>query len=188
MIIHISGAPGLGKTTIGLKLKEHYKTKVIVKDLDDLFAEFMKLNTTKFSSKKYQNFINDFINKHNNKSIIFVGLNSEHITNKFYNINPDYKFYIDLHVDINLKRHFLREIDGWLDWMQNIDKNILFNQLLNDENEVINGLTNSFTRTLKISEQKKFIMSFNAHYITENYQFLSSTQIYNKIIKSILKL
>ncbi len=68
----------------------------------------MKLNTTKFSSKIYQNFINDFINKHNNKSIIFGGLNSEHITNKNYNINPDYKFYIDLPVDINLKRHLKR--------------------------------------------------------------------------------
>jgi len=56
------------------------------------------------------------------------------------------------------------------------------------KNEVINGLTNSFTKTLKISEQKKFIMSFDAHYITKNYQFLSSTQIYNKIIKSIFKL
>jgi hypothetical protein len=97
----------------------------------------------------------------------------------------NYKFYINLPVDINLERHFLREIDGWLDWMQNRDKNILFNQLLNDENEVINGLTNSFTRTLKISEQKKFIMTFDDHYITENYQFLSSTQIYNKIIKLI---
>lgn len=188
MIIHISGAPGSGKTTIGQKLKEHYKTKVIVKDLDDLFAEFMKLNTKKFSSKKYQNFIDDFINKNNNKSIIFVGLNSEHLTNKFYKINPDYKFYIDLPVDINLKRHFLREIDGWLNWMQNRDKNILFNQLIENENKVINGLTNSFTSTLKISKQKKFIMSFDAHYITENYQFLSSTQIYNKIIKTILKL
>jgi cytidylate kinase len=67
MIIHISGAPGSGKTTIRLRLKKHYKTKLIVKDLDDLFAEFMKLNTKKFSSKKYQNFIDDFINKHNNK-------------------------------------------------------------------------------------------------------------------------
>lgn len=185
MIIHISGAPGSGKTTIGLKLKKYYKTKVIVKDLDDLFAEFMKLNTKKISSIKYQKFIDNFINKHNNKSIIFVGLNSEHITDKFYKINPYYKFYIDLSVDINLKRHFLREIEEWINWMQNRDKNILFNQLLNDENEVINGLRNSFTRTLKISKQKKFIMSFDAHYITENYQFLSSTQIYNKIIKLI---
>ena len=67
MIIHISGAPGSGKTTIGLKLKKYYKTKVIVKDLDDLFAEFMKLNTNKFSSKNYQKFIDDFINKHNKK-------------------------------------------------------------------------------------------------------------------------
>ena len=170
MIIHIAGAPGSGKTTIGQKLKKYYKTKVIVKDFDDLFAEFIKLNTKKFSSKKYQNFIDDFINKHNNKSIIFVGLNSEHLTNKFYNINPDYKFYIDLPVNINLKRHFLKKID---------------NQLMDNEHEVINGLTNSFTRRLKISEQKKFIMSFDAHYIAENYQFLSSTQIYNKIIKLI---
>ncbi len=85
-------------------------------------------------------------------------------------------------VDINLKRHFLKKIDGWLNWMQNRDKNILFNQLMDNENEVINGLTKSLTRQLKISEQKKIIMSFNAHYITENYQFLSSTQIYNKII------
>ena len=185
MIIHIAGAPGSGKTTIGLKLKKHYKTKVIVKDLDDLFSEFMKLNTKKFSSKKYQKFIDDFINKYNNKSIIFVGLNSEHLTNNFYKINPDYKFYIDLPVDINLKRHFLREIEGWIIWMQNRNKNILFNQLLNDENDVINDLTKSLTRQLKISEQKKFIMSFDAQYMTENYHYLSSTQIYNKIIKLI---
>ena len=88
-------------------------------------------------------------------------------------------------VDINLKRHFLREIEVWINWMQNRDKNILFNQLMDNENEVINGLTNSFTRTLKISEQKKFIMTFDDHYITENYQFLSSTRIYNKIIKLV---
>ena len=185
MIIHISGAPGSGKTTIGLKLKKVYKTKVIIKDLDDLFAEFMKLNTGKFSSKKYQKFIDDFINKHNIKSIIFVGLNSEHITKNIYKLNPDYKFYINLPVDVNLKRHFLREIDGWLDWMQNRNKNILFDQLLNNENEVIDGLSKSLTRTLKISEQKKFIMSFDAYYLKENYQFLSSVQIYKKIISLI---
>ena len=185
IIIHISGAPGSGKTTIGLKLKKYYKTKVIVKDLDDLFGEFMKLNTKKFSSKKYQKFIDDFINKYNNKSIIFVGLNSEHLTNKFYKINPDYKFYINLPVNINLERHFLREIEGWINWMQNRDKNILFNQLLNNENEVINNLSKSLSKSLKISKQKKFIMSFDAHYRTENYQFLSSTSIYNKIIKLI---
>ena len=185
MIIHISGAPGSGKTTIGLKLKEIYKTKVIIKDLDDLFGEFMKLNTGKFSSKKYQKFIDDFINKKNKKPIIFVGLNSEHLTKKIYKLNPDHKFYINLPVDINLKRHFLREINEWLNWMQNRNKNILLDQLLNNENKVIDNLTNSLTRTLKISEQKNFIMSFDAHYRKENYLFLTSTQIYNKIISLI---
>jgi thymidylate kinase len=185
MIIHISGAPGSGKTTIGLKLKKYYKTKVVVKDLDDLFSEFMKSNIGKFSSKKYQKFIDIFIESNNKKSIVFVGLNSEHLTDTFYELNPDYKFYIDLSVDINVKRHFLREIDGWLEWMQNRDKNILFNQLCDNENKVINGLTKSFNRTLNISKQKKFIMSFDKHYIKENYQFLSSAQIYNKIIKLI---
>ena len=40
MIIHISGAPGSGKTTLGEELQKHfqkYKSKIIVKDLDDLF-------------------------------------------------------------------------------------------------------------------------------------------------------
>jgi hypothetical protein len=185
MIIHISGAPGSGKTTLGLKLKKYYKINVIVKDLDDLFAEFMKLNINKFNSKKYQMFIDNFINKHNNKSIIFVGLNSEHLTNKFYKLHSDYNFYINLSVNINLKRHFLREIDGWLNWMKNRDKNILFNQLLNNENEVVDDLKTSLARTLKISEQKKFIISFDAHYIKEKYQFFSSEQIYNKIIRLI---
>ena len=69
--------------------------------------------------------------------------------------------------------------------MQNRNKNILFDQLLNNENEVIDGLSKSLTRTLKISEQKKFIMSFDAYYLKENYQFLSSAQIYKKIISLI---
>ena len=42
MIIHISGASGSGKTTIGIKLKKHYKTKVIVNDLDELRDEHIK--------------------------------------------------------------------------------------------------------------------------------------------------
>ena len=53
----------------------------------------MKINTKKFSSKKYQKFIDDFINKYKNKkSIIFVGLNMEHLTDNYYNLNSDHDF------------------------------------------------------------------------------------------------
>ena len=42
LIIHISGAQGSGKTTLGEKLKEIYGNEIYVKDLDDLFGEFLR--------------------------------------------------------------------------------------------------------------------------------------------------
>jgi uridine kinase len=54
LIIHISGASGSGKTTLGNKLKEHFKSKIIVKDLDILrFKRF----------KKYRKLVEILINK-----------------------------------------------------------------------------------------------------------------------------
>ena len=44
IIIHISGASGSGKTTLGNKLKETFGSKIIVKDLDDLFNEYVTKN------------------------------------------------------------------------------------------------------------------------------------------------
>jgi len=43
VIIHISGASGSGKTTLGNKIKEELGGKVLVKDLDDLFFDFVKI-------------------------------------------------------------------------------------------------------------------------------------------------
>jgi hypothetical protein len=42
LIIHISGASGSGKTTLGNKLKENFKSKIVVKDLDELIDEFIQ--------------------------------------------------------------------------------------------------------------------------------------------------
>ncbi len=183
IIIHISGSPGSGKTTIGNKLKQHFKAKVVVKDLDDLFSEYMEAYTTKFNPIKYQKFIDNFIENNRKKSIIFVGLNGEHLTKTFYDIHADYKFFIDLPTEINLQRHFNRELNSWLNWMENRDRAILFNQLLDDEKEVINDLTNSLKRVLSISKQEKFIISFYKIYEKEKYEFMTSTRIFNKVLK-----
>jgi uridine kinase len=43
IIIHISGASGSGKTTLGKKLKIYFQSSVIVKDLDELRDEFIKV-------------------------------------------------------------------------------------------------------------------------------------------------
>ena len=67
LIIHISGASGSGKTTLGNKLKEHFKSKIVVKDLDDLRGEFIKIqygnkfNWEKFDSNIYQSFLDKYI-------------------------------------------------------------------------------------------------------------------------------
>jgi uridine kinase len=42
LIIHISGASGSGKTTLGNRLKQQFKTKIVVKDLDELRDTFIK--------------------------------------------------------------------------------------------------------------------------------------------------
>jgi adenylate kinase family enzyme len=194
MLIHVSGAPGSGKTTLGHKLAKHYGAKVVVKDLDDLFGDFMKANgkpgqtksgQIKFSPKKYQTFINSFIKAHTKKPLILVGLNSEHLTNTFYKIPYDYAFYVDLPDDVNLERHFKREAEGWLNWMLSRDKNILLGQLLEDQDKVIDGLTKSLARMLDIAHQRKLISSFAPHYKKEGYQFLTAAKIYTAITKLI---
>jgi len=150
-----------------------------MKDLDDLLAEFTKEHS--FDSKKYQKYIYDFIDFHNNKTIIFVGLNLDRETDTLYDVRANYKFYIDLPIDTILKRHFDREINGWLDWMKNRDKNILFDQLTEDQNQVIDDLTKGLAKVLNISYQKKFILSFDNIYKNDRYIFLDNDAIYDQI-------
>ena len=44
IIIHNSGSIGSGKTILGNKLKDKYGDKIMVKDLDDLYYEFINQN------------------------------------------------------------------------------------------------------------------------------------------------
>ena len=100
LIVHISGASGSGKTTLGNKLKEHFKSKIVVKDLDILREEHIKktYDTSKgwsVDEVKYQKCIDDFIKKQK-KPIIFVGLNDNPLGSKniYYDIYSKYNYYI----------------------------------------------------------------------------------------------
>ena len=110
IIIHISGATGSGKTTLGNKLKEKYKNKIVVKNLDELIDEFIQYYYgnkpfTYIDENEYQNYIYDYINKQK-KPVIFVGLNDNNNpkverfikgkAKKYYDLRSQYNYYIDL--------------------------------------------------------------------------------------------
>jgi len=187
VIIHISGPPGSGKTTLGNYLRKNVKTKTtVVEDLDDLFNKFLAKN--KFTVESYQKYIDKFISQNiaKHKNIIFVGLNMDmRRSNTFYNIQADYKYYIVIPIKINMERLFMRDMNSWLDWMKNRDHHILFKQLQKNEEEVVNGLTKSLRRVLSITNAEKDIKEFGKIYKKHKYIFLSVDTICKKVMKLV---
>ena len=113
LIIHISGASGSGKTTLGNKIKEQFKSKIIVKDLDILRDEFIKefygnKKWTYIDENEYQLYIDSYINKQK-KPIIFVGLNDNTIYGKnknlYYNVHSQHNYYIEIDDMIIVKKN-----------------------------------------------------------------------------------
>ena len=84
IIIHISGCQSSDTTTLSNKLKDRYNENIHLKDLDDLKNDF---NQQKEISN-YQEFINLFIEKHNDKPLILIGFTNNEIDTK-------YKYFID---------------------------------------------------------------------------------------------
>lgn len=122
MIIHISGTPGSGKTTLGLTLAKLYP-EIIVFDTDEFIqpdnnaGKYLTSIHTKVSTQEYQKEwnrilteeISKFTSKHSNKIIIFTGiLNNFSDDGTIYELTADYKFYIDIPLWEVLKRYYTR--------------------------------------------------------------------------------
>ena len=103
---------------MGNKLKEKFKNKIIVKDLDKLLDEHSVVHFGKNSlhnlgdvnEKLYQEYIDNYINKQQ-KPIIFVGLNDNFVDfypnrkNIYYNLHTiNHKYYIDMNNNIIVKQ------------------------------------------------------------------------------------
>lgn len=145
MIIHISGAPGSGKTTIGNWIQNNFKN-TIVHDIDDLYNKIImkksKENIKNFSKTivtDFQKYIDNIISRNKNKNLVFVGLNypdprielhNKEIFLKPFKLNmrSDYNFYIDIPIHQIIKQYFKRTLAETLQDSDNILEEIMKNK------------------------------------------------------------
>ena len=185
LVIHISGASGSGKTTLGNKLKEHFKSKIIVKDLDILRDEFIKefygnKKWTYIDENEYQLYIDSYINKQK-KPIIFVGLNDNTVYGKnknlYYNVHSQYNYYIELDDMIIVKQKFIRLLNA----IQN-DKIEMEDLVLNNE-KFLKRFTEAIIMRCSAKEIIKQNNIWKKDYEKQNYKFMSRENIYKSVVK-----
>ena len=185
LIIHISGASGSGKTTLGNKLKEQFKSKIIVKDLDILRDEFIKefygnKKWTYIDENEYQSYIDSYINKQK-KPIIFVGLNDNTVYGKnknlYYNVHSQHNYYIEIDDMIIVKQKCIRLLNDI-----QTDKMAMEDLIKNNEKFV-----KKFTEAIKIECSAKQTIKQNnkwkKDYEKQGYKFMSRENIYKSVVK-----
>jgi len=188
IIIHISGASGSGKTFLGNQLKEQFGKKIIVKDLDDLRDEFIKIfygdkKWTYINEKEYQNCIDTFINKQK-KPIVFVGLNDNTIYGKnknlYYDLHSHYNYYIDIDDMIILKQKCLRFFED----IKN-DKYAM-NDLVNNNEYFLKQVSYAIKRECRAKETIKMNNKWKKDYLKQGYKLMTRENILKNVSK-ILK-
>lgn len=127
-IIHISGYPGSGKSTLGIKLQSMFGNKVAVYDTDNFIQHHTKEGKQLLSIEKaiglktkspkdykvlwrqtIKNKIDEFISKNKNKIIIFVGsLDNFSWKGEIYDMHIKHKILLDIDLDELMKRYYLR--------------------------------------------------------------------------------
>ena len=190
IIIHICGASGSGKTFLGNQLKEKFGKKIVVKDLDELRDEHIKktYDTSKgwsINEVKYQKFIDDFITKQN-KPIIFVGLNDNHLGTKniYYNVHSQYNFYIDIDNKIIVKQKCIRFLT---DELPSSLGNQEINNMMNNNEFFIKQITKSLKNECSEKKTIKMNNKLKKDYEKQGYKFMSRENIYKSVVK-ILKI
>jgi hypothetical protein len=190
LIIHISGASGAGKTTLGNKLKNKFGNKIIVKDVDDLRMDFIKKHYgnnewKSFDKNAYQQFIDNYVKKIN-KPLVFVGLNNMPWWHKnlYYNMHSKYNFYINLDDETILKQKCMRHLNE----LQNLSKDeVAMNDLIHDNKKFIKITTNSIKTECDASEIIKHSKKWKNDYEKQNYKIITREEIYNDVCKILNK-
>lgn len=180
-IIHVSGSQGSGKTHLGDKVKLYYGDLIHVKDLDNLYYEFIQTDGT-----NYQMYVDNFIIKHKNKPILFVGLDSDVClgpqthkskeTTLDVSVHAKHKFFINIDDDKILRQRFNRQIQKLYN-----NRDEFFDLWQKDPSNAQEKLI----RYINLDDWKDNNVECQKIYIKKNYESLSYEEIFEKI-KEIL--
>lgn len=185
LIIHITGASGSGKTTLGNKLKEHFKSKIIVKDLDILRDEFIKgfygnNKWTYIDENEYQSYIDNYINKQR-KPLILVGLNDNTVFGKnknlYYNVHSQHNYYIEIDDMVIVKQKCIRLLNDI-----QTDKVAMYD-LVNNNEKFIEQFTDAIKRECNAKQTIIQNNKWRKDYERQNYKFMPRENIYKSVVR-----
>lgn len=185
LIIHISGASGAGKTTLGNKLINKYGNQIVVKDIDDLRTDFIKehyvdVEWNIIDKDAYQQFIDNYIDKIN-KPLIFVGLNNMPWWHKnlYYNMHSTHNFYINLNDEIIIKQKCIRYLTEEL--KEILKDEMAMNDMINNNKKFIKLVTEGIKKECNASEIIKYSNKWKEDYERQGYIIISREEIYDTV-------
>lgn len=189
MLNQFCGPSGSGKTTLGNKLKEQFKSKIIVKDLDDLRDEFIgnhyseKFSWKKFDSNAYQVFLDKYILSQK-KPLILVGLNHMFWHNKklYYDVHSRYNYYIDIDDMLIVKQKCIRFLTDELKNMV-IESESIIRDITENNEKFVRLIKKNIERECGTKETKRINNMWNKDYSKQGYKFDTKDNIYKSIVK-----
>jgi len=184
LIIHICGLPGSGKSTLGERIREHFGTKIVVKDLDDLRDDFISEHYgsepfDKIDSVLYQKYIDAFVQE-THKPIVFVGLNNIPWWDKdlYYNVHPTHTYYIDVPVSELLVRKCKRFFDNTL-------KGPAIEDLVKNNERFLHITKNGINAECGMASTTEEKERWDSYYKSHSYVFMDADLIYAKVVQII---
>lgn len=182
LIVHIAGPSGSGKTHIGNIIQGKYKC--VVKDLDNLWHEYKSSN----SNISYQEYINQFIETHNNDSIVFVGIDANKClpnpegkieSVEKYDFNTKHLLYLRPNIQHLISQRFKREIDKLFE-----QADTLIKKYFDGEKDKI---IKKINRKVDIDFMIKNIEYCDEIYRMHNYSFVTYDECLEQIDKILNK-
>lgn len=131
-VVHISGAPGSGKTTLGNQLKAMFSKGIVVFDTDEFIqhhnaAGRRLLRISHWPAARYnavwrrllKDAVDEFLDAHEGKIVVFVGMTDNFAANgEIYDMQADVRFVLDVPLWLILRRYYGRscEAKGTMPW------------------------------------------------------------------------